>query len=495
MASMLSVFIAVLAGYLAAGTLIAAASRRYLRGGLRDYYVSGRLGSFLSAMTYAATTYSSFMIVGLVGFTYATGAGALGFEIAYFTATLGILVLLAERTWRMSRERGWVSPAEMIADLSGARWVAPLISIIYMVSLVFYAGAQLKAVGEAVAAPGGEHYYLVGVLLGLLIMLVWSGIAGIWSVAATDAFQGLWMLASGLGLLAWVWRQLHVAGYGLADAGRVLVESGHLVPSGHGGYWGLNTFLAFSLPWIFFAVTNPQALQRLYVPRDEQSLRGMIKWFSIFGISYTIIVTLTGLLAYAGNALGIIPLGVEASVKYADKITPRLLLLSGPVLGSIVFTSIVAAAVSTADSILLTLASSASSDLVPRGASEKQKRLAGVIAMLAIGAAMAAIAAARVAFIVKLSVLSSFMLLGLAPPVIALLAGLRVRPWAVAAASLTGPVMVAAGLAYYSRTASAFKAVLLTFASRPLGVSLAAWILLVSLLVTLAGLRRPVEEG
>jgi len=489
MASLVTVFFAVLTLYLVLGTAIALISRRMLGRGLSDYYTGGgRLGSFLSAMTYAATTYSSFMIVGLVGFTYTTGSGALGFEISYFVATLFLLVLISRHVWKMSREKGWVGPGEMIADLGGARWLAQLASIIFIISLIFYASAQLKAIGESVAAAGGQQYYSAGVIIGLLIMLAWSGLAGIWSVAATDALQGLWMLVASLGLLAWLTATLHHTGVSLGDAGNLLQASGHLTPSGVNGYWTLPTFAAFSLPWVFFAVTNPQALQRLYMPKDEKALRDMIKWFGVFGLTYTIIVTLIGLLAYAASATGAIDMSIPLSPKYADRVTPTLLTYTGPLLGSIVFTSIIAAAVSTADSILLTLASSASQDLTPPGASERARRAAGVATMIVVGLMMAAIALARVAYIVKLSVLSSLILLGLAPPILGLLAGLRPRPVFTGIAMLSGPIIVGAELALkLGSSKSHLAAVLATFSARPLGIPIAGWILIASTLLVLAG--------
>lgn len=492
MASLVGVFFAVLTLYLVLGTVLAVWSRRRLKGGLSDFYTgSGRLGSFLSAMTYAATTYSSFMIVGLVGFTYTTGAGAFGFEISYFVATMILLVLIGKRVWRLSRERGWISPAEMLSDATGARWVAVLASIVFMVSLIFYASAQLKAIGETVAAAGGEHYYAAGVVIGLLIMIVWSSLAGIWSVAATDALQGLWMLGASLGLLGWLLYELHAGGVSLSTAGSILAESGHLTPRGVNGYWRLTTFTAFSLPWIFFAVTNPQAFQRLFMPKDEKALGDMVKWFGVFGLSYTVIVTLIGLLAFAADYTGVLSIGVELSPKYADRVTPTLVRLAGPVLGSIVFTSIIAAAVSTADSILLTLASSASRDLLPASAAERSRRIAGILTIIIIGSIMAIIALMRVAFIVKLSVLSSLMLLGLAPPMLAIISGFRVKPLAAGASIIMGPALVTAVL--ISELGSApnpVVAVIKTFGAAPLGVPIAAWILVASTLLTLVGLRR-----
>ncbi len=490
--SLLAVFIGVLTLYLVIGTVIAVYSRRRLRGGLQDYYTGGgRLGTFLSAMTYAATTYSSFMIVGLVGFTYITGAGAFGFELSYYVATVGMLLVMGPRIWRMARERGWISPGQMVADLTGSRWVAPLMSIVFLFALVFYASAQLKAIGETIAAAGGESWYSWGVLLGLIVMLIWSAVAGIWSVAATDAFQGLWMIFAGLSLLGWVIYVMYKGGVTFGRAGEILTQSGHLTPSGVNGYWKPATFAAFSLPWIFFALTNPQALQRLYMPKDERAFKGMVRWFAVFGLFYTIMVTLIGLLAYAAYAGGALQVGIKLSVKLTDRVTPTLLTLTSPLLGAVVFTSIIAAAVSTADSILLTLASSVSVDLMPERSSERSKSIAGVAAIILVGSVMAIIALMRVAYIVKLSVLSSLILLSLAPPIIALSAGLRVKGWASGLAIISGPILVLAELvAKLGTVENPIAAVIATFLSTPLGVPLAVWILLVSTALTVIGLSR-----
>jgi len=194
-----------LAGCLMLGTLLAYAVRRRAAGGERDFYVAGgRLGGILSALTYAATTYSTFMIVGLVGFAYTTGIGALGFELVYYIATVGLLIVLARKVRRLASQKGWVSPGEMLGDLYGSRAVAAIASIVFLVSLIPYAASQLKGIGEAVAglAGGSESWYLLGVLIAVLVMIVWSLLAGIWSVAVTDAYQGLWMLLSATFTLA-----------------------------------------------------------------------------------------------------------------------------------------------------------------------------------------------------------------------------------------------------------------------------------------------------
>jgi len=111
---------------------------------------------------------------------------------------------------------------------------------------------------------------------------------------------------------------------------------------------------------------------------------------------------------------------------------------------SLIFTSIVAAAVSTADSILLTIASTSERDLVPG----RESALRGVVAAVLVAAAMAVVAWARVSYIVALAVTSSALLLPLAPPTIASLAlGRRLPSWTAWSSLVIGTALNAAFIA------------------------------------------------
>jgi SSS family solute:Na+ symporter len=96
----LAELVVALATYLAIVTAVSIYSRLYARtGDPVDYFIASRgLSGFTSAMTYAATTYSAFMMVGLVGLSYATGVGALAFELAYLISTVAILATLGTRS-------------------------------------------------------------------------------------------------------------------------------------------------------------------------------------------------------------------------------------------------------------------------------------------------------------------------------------------------------------------------------------------------------------
>ncbi|MCE4621900.1 MAG: sodium:solute symporter family protein [Desulfurococcales archaeon] len=465
---------AVLAIYLILGTLLAFISRKRLMEGLDDFFTAkGRLGGFLSAMTYAATTYSGFMIVGLVGFAYYTGVGSLGFELAYFVATISLLVLFARKVRTMARERKWITPSQMLGDLLGSRKIAVIVSLIYLVALVPYAASQLKSIGESIAGMAGG-YYKLGVIIGLIIIVIWSMIAGIWSIAVTDALQGLWMIFSAfllLGYVLWIW---NTNAGDLASAWTVLKEANL---TGLDGFWTLNMFLAFTLPWIFFAVTNPQVVQRLYMPKDEKSLRDMIRWFGVFGLIYTIIVTLVGLYTRASVEAGYLSISPTSK----DEVTPLLLATMNPLFAGIIFTSIIAASASTADSILLTLSSVVAVDLVE--GSEVKKKKAALTAIIIVGVVMAAVAISRVSYIVQLSVLSSLILLSLAPITIAAWTKGIDNPTLATLSILTGPIIVAIITIIKGSPLAAFAATLL-------GLPIAAWILLISTILLLPAIKR-----
>ncbi len=403
----------VLASYIVLGSLLALLYRRRATSSAAEYYVAGyRLGGLLAALTYAATTYSAFMIVGLVGLTYVTGAPSFGFELVYFVATLSLLVLLGPKAWRLARERKWISPAQMIGNLYGSPLLSAIVSLLYLFALLPYIGAQVKGIAEAVAGLSGGENYTLGIVLGLAVILLWTLLAGLWSVAVTDALQGVIMLTASTLLLAWL---LSLASPDtIGRAFEAIGDKGLLSASA----WPATVFIAYTVPWIFFAATNPQVVQRLFMPRDARAYARMVAWFAFFGLTYTVIVTLVGLLARGYTELGLLPFLAKPN---KDAVTPNLLNYTHPLLAALVFTSIVAAAVSTADSIILSVASSIARDLYgyKRMASDRELLIVGRAAIVLLAVLASLIGYTRASFIVALSVLSSLLLLPLAPITIA----------------------------------------------------------------------------
>lgn len=438
-------FIAILVMFFVSGSVIAVYSRRLLGAGSREFFVGGyRVGGFLSAMTYAATTYSAFMMIGLAGLTFATGVAALGFELAYLASTVLLLSTIGVIVWRRARERKWVSPTDMLADLYGSKTLGIAVAILYLFALIPYTSAQLKGIGEIFASLGIG--FEVGIIFATFATALWTVVAGLWSVATTDAYQGVWMISSSIATLLWLYLFLLPSnGIDFTKFVEHLTKGQNLLSF----TWSPQMFVGLTLPWLFFALINPQVVQRLYIPRDEKAFRRMVRYFSTYGFIYTLICIMLGLgyRAYL-SSLGL----VQQFVANRDAVAPYVISKAHAVLAAAVFTSIIAAAISTADSIVLSVASSISRELYEKTVSKPSERKSiaiancVTIAMLIMAAVLALL---RIGYVVELSVASSAYLLPLAPITLAALLKKQNKGWKALASLLLGEAVAAYATSCY----------------------------------------------
>lgn len=369
--------------YLLVAVGIAVLSRQGAANSMSGYFLGNRqMNGFVSALSYSATTYSAFMMVGLAGLTYAGGVGALGFEIIYF-AGVSLVAIFGPRFWAVGKKFGFVTPSEMLGHRYNSKPVAMAVAITSCIFLIPYSAVQLAGVGYLLEGmTDGAITFTTGVVMATLIAVFFSYIAGIRSVMWTDSLQALMMIvASTLVAL------LVIQGLGGFSGLFGTLEAEHpaalTVPGT--GLFSLVTFLGLSIPWFFFSLSNPQVSQRLFMPASLRAMRQMLIGFLVFGFIYTLVSVLWGF-----SALAAFP-----DLARADLATPTLL-ASGfvpPVLGVIVMVGIMAAAVSTIDSIMLTLAAMFSRDVYANakpGVNEQRQLLVGkivvpVIALLALG--------------------------------------------------------------------------------------------------------------
>lgn len=391
----------------AAAVCIAAAARKNLLAGASEFFIGGRrLRGFVSGMTYAATTYSAFMLVGLVGLTYKTGVGALGFEMTYLIFTVLLLVTFGPRFWLAGNWYDHITPPELLANRYDSKWVGVAAAAISFFMLIPYASVQLMGMGFLVSGiTGGQITFMTGVLL----MVALSGFTAFWagmrSVAWTDAFQAVTMMITSLAALGWTLYHFFGSPAGFAEA------ASKQIPELVTFTWEPAFFIGLTLPWAFFALTNPQVSQRMYVPDSAVSLRRMIIYFALFGFVYTIISTLFGL-----EAAMLFP-----GLDNPDKAMAHMLSRVPTAMGLVIFVGIFAAATSTLGSIVLTLSSMFARDIAKQvrpGISESAERLLGQVSILVLLAACIVFAWLRPGLITIVSSMASGGLLVMAPAIV-----------------------------------------------------------------------------
>nr|WP_246753845.1 sodium:solute symporter family protein [Jiella flava] len=378
---------------------------------MSDYFIGGRsMGGLVSALSYSATTYSAFMMVGLAGLTYKGGVGALGFEIVYF-AGVSLVAIFGPRFWAVGKRYGFVTPSEMLGARYGSRWVAMAAAVASCIFLVPYCAVQLAGVGYLLSGmSGGVISFGAGIVIATILAIAFSYIAGIRSVMWTDSLQALVMIVASVAVVGLVVAEL--GGFS-ALFGAVAERNPTMLTVPGPGLFSFTTFLGLTIPWFFFAISNPQVSQRLYMPASLGALRRMLIIFLIFGLIYTLVSVLWGFSAFVAFP-DLAKADLATSTLLASRFVP-------PVLAVIVMIGILAAAVSTIDSILLTLSSMVARDVyanVQAKADDRRQLMIGkliipIISLIALG-----FAAMQFSLIAVLAVAASTGLVVIVPAIV-----------------------------------------------------------------------------
>lgn len=353
-----------------------------------SYFIGDRkMGWVVTSLTYAATTYSSFMMVGLVGLSYATGVGAMLFELTYLIATVILLSTYGKKIWQLSQDKKLVSPMELFSDRFG-KSTGMVGAFISFGALIPYTAAQI--IGLSIVFQYFGVDYGTGVMVSALLICLWSIIGGLRSVAITDAMQGLFMLA--VACLALYWSGQHFHGFEMSTFPNKV--------------WTPEFFINITLPWAFFALTNPQVVQRLFIIKDSHDFKKMVTLFTVVGCAYTLITCFIGFAAKSGSLQGLFPI-----VTAKDEVIVGVISQAVGGLGIAIALSIIFASVSTSNSIILTLSSMFTRDVLQN----KESTWMGRIFIIVITIAVACFAYFRTSYIVDLSVATSRILLCFIP--------------------------------------------------------------------------------
>lgn len=345
----MSVITAVFLVYLAVLAGLALWSRQETHT-LSGYFIAGKkLPPWVVAFSTNATGESGWLLLGLTGMGYAAGAQAF-WVVAGEVVGIGLSwLLLSRRIKRMSDQSDSITVPDLLAVRFGDnRHILRRISVLIILVMVgAYVAAQMVATGKAFDGFTGLSYP-AGVLVGASVIILYTLVGGYKAVAWTDLVQGILML---MGLIVVPLIAIEAAG-GWPSVVTNLQEQdpGLLTPWGPEGksmaaMVGILSFLAVGLP--FMGV--PQLMVRFMSARSEQSLVPAMIISVIVILLFDIGAVLTGM---AGRAL--FP-GLEDPERILPVISTTML---HPVLGGIMMVVVLAAIMSTVDSLLI-LASSA----------------------------------------------------------------------------------------------------------------------------------------
>jgi len=356
---------------------------------LDDFYLAGRnLGGFVLLLTLYATQYSGNTLLGYPGEAFQLGF-AWVMSVGFMMAIIVVYLLFAPQLQRIAKQKHFITPGDWITYRFNSPSLTLVANVLLVAAISNYLLAQLMAMGHVTEGlSGGSIPYWVGVLLLTFVVIIYETVGGMRAVAWTDCIQGLMLLVGLVGLLIAVGPTPdHLAN--LTNEIALTSPEKVAVPS-----WEISRNWFSTIILIGFSgAVYPHAIQRIYAARSTRSLKRAFSVMVFLPLVTTGVMFLVGILAIGELSDGGDP----------DQVMPTLLtmwagqstLLFG--LSVLVITAIVAAVMSTADSVLLSLSSILAKDIIGttllRGASQERltrtgKILSWVIVSILVGIAL-----------------------------------------------------------------------------------------------------------
>ncbi len=366
--------IVVVLSYFCVLLLIGWAARRRARPGLTDYFVASRsVPPLVLFLTMAATNFSAFTVFGFAGAGW-EGGYAFYPIMAFGTGFMALtFVLIGRPAQRLGRQHGLITPAELLAYITGSRGLQIAVFLVMTVFTLPYLAMQPMAAGYALESLLGIPYFL-GAALITAILLLYTFFGGFRGVSWTDVFQGGMMI----GLLAVAVVVISFKLGGLTTAHFQLAESFPDMFSrpGLNGVYTPGVWFGYMLLWSLCDPMFPQLFQRFYAARDARALHTAMMLYPLLTAGLFLLPTTLGVLGRLTYPL--LPAGSAS-----DQILPLMLAAHAPpVLEALVLTAALAALMSTLDSQLLTLSSMFTRDVcAPLWARSDRRRGSGLDAV------------------------------------------------------------------------------------------------------------------
>jgi len=312
-----------------------------------DFSVAGRsLGTFVLFGTMLATWIGTGSIFGNAGKVYEVGVAAF---ILPFGALIGIALLsfLAGKSRRLK-----AITVQDILETRYNKWARVLGVITLVLTAVTIVSYQYRAAAAVINLTVPDLDFKTAVIIVTVFIILYTALAGMFSVAYTDLAMGITMILGILITLPYVW--FKAGGYsGIAAA----------LPPEHMQFFGPIGWVqavGLVLPAGLLVLGDANMYQRFFSAQSEGMARRATLWL-LLGVAYMELMII--FTAWAGSALE----WQGGHLERPGRVIAYVALKHLPVwLGAIVMTTIMAVIVSTAISYLLVPATALVRDVYQR---------------------------------------------------------------------------------------------------------------------------------
>ncbi len=351
----MNVKFSIILSYLLLTLFIGLIFRRISGKSIEEFFLAGRkLKNILLFFTLAATNFSAFTIFGFSGAGYRIGFAfypIMGFGTGFMALSFYII---GEKIMILSRERGYITPADFIFDRYRSKFLKILFASIMILFTLPYISIQAISAGKSLHSLTGLPYFTGAVVITLFVV-IYVSTGGMRSIVWTDLIQGTMMIvftSVAFFLLLKLLGGFSKIGYSLYTKNPELFSR-----PGGGGAMKPGVWLGYMLLWFFADPMFPHLFQRFMASKTKQDLRMAM-------ILYPIVTTLLFFVTVSIGIMGKYSFPVLEKSKTDAVFSLLIARYLSPVLGTLLFTGSLAALMSTMDSQILTLTSMISLDIL-----------------------------------------------------------------------------------------------------------------------------------
>ncbi len=275
-------------------------SRRMIRSN-NDFLLAGsNIGLLLGFMTFAATLFSTFTLMGMPDFSRNHGIGAWIFLAFSDAGMVFLIVWFGYRLRKTVSSKGFSGMSALLQDCYRNRWAGYIYFTGVFLFLIPYVAIQIRGVAMFLVQAFPQSMPIWGwSLIIVVVMLVYSELGGLKAIIYADFMQGTLLL-----LVVWVIALTcmnAVGGWSELFQKTEMANPELLSTPGPKGLLNAQFLIASFLAILMIPVTQPQLSTRLVIMKDMKSMYRMAVAVGIFAmlvIFPTIIIGFYGAIRY-----------------------------------------------------------------------------------------------------------------------------------------------------------------------------------------------------
>ena len=331
-----------------------------------DYLTGGKSRNAVVVFLITCVTfYSGTTFTGRVGFFYNYGVAGLN-SVVTCAATGMVMFFLSEKIWPLAKKYRLSTLPDIMELRYQSRWVKFCVSLIIVCFNIIWLITEIRTLGIAMNLASGDTMpVIVGSAIAFTIIIIYVATGGVQSVSMVDSFSAIVMLGGSLVVLGYlvgyyfdgsVSDMFHSADQAAQTlyAGQTQEQIYVLENVGHFNipYWVSNvilgTLVMLVYPSNFMSICLAKNVREVKKSSIATAASGI--WLSIYGLFGVVV-------------LGAVAKGVTVSNPEAG-ILELCSMAGSPIMLGIVCTFILAAALGTLDSTLISLSGLVSNDLL-----------------------------------------------------------------------------------------------------------------------------------